>query len=558
MKTTRSFETCLDFLRRMAHHIEHKPGESAFKAKAYTKACAALEAHGSLENLEAVPGIGASILSKLQDVIAGRSKALKEVEGFGPPYSVSELTRIPDIGPKRAAAIWESHGISCLEDLRKAIEAGTFTDQKVTKAFYDMQGSQERISRQVVADALEPVLEKIRLVRGIGRVVVPGSFRRHRADVRDIDLLIEVASYDVVPALIAALAKKLRLQVTAGGARKAYMQFPINGDIRKLDINFLETRSWGTGMLHFTGPAAFNQSVRVFAQNNYKAKVSQYDITYDGQRCYFETEKEVFRFLNLPYIIPQHRENHLDITKASPDVTPDYVDGETHCHTLASTGSLSISAMLKAARTDGLQFVGITDHTRDDAGMSEQDARAQIAEIRAIRSKTTVYAGVELDVDVDGKVRYGKSTLSRFDYALIALHDHVDQRPLERLEAAFKALQAASVPAILAHPTNRVIGKRSQVPLDYYQLFKLCRLYNVVIEINGHHLRCDLPDNLVNLARQYKCRFSIGSDTCNGDFATGLGIGLEIARRARVSEAEIINATHDGFKTFLDGESKCI
>lgn len=555
MKTTAKLATCLDFLQRMSHHLAFKPGESSFKVSAYVKAHAALEAHGSIEDLESVPGIGSGILSKLLEVIgSGKCAALRDAEQYGPPYSVRELTRIPDVGPKRAKAIYDAHGVSSLEELRLAIEAGTFTDAKIVRAYYDMQGNAERISRDLVTQAMEPVLAIMRSTRGLGRVVLPGSYRRERPDIRDIDVLMEVADYEGVPALIETLSKKLRYPITASGARKAYLQMPVGSGTRKLDLNFLETRSWGTGMLHFTGPAGFNQSVRGYAQREFDVKLSQYDVVYQGKRHYFENEKEVFEFLSLPYIIPQHREHHLNITEESPDVTPDFLAGDTHAHTLVSEGAYTIKKLIKSAHSQGLDFIGIADHD-GPTGLSEQDARSQLEEIKAVRGKVAVYASIELGVTLEGDLAYRKSTLSRYDYITLALRSQPEQRPLERLEIAFKAGQAAGVPMILAHPTNRVIGTRSEVSLDYYALFKLCKLYGVALEINCNPNRCDLPDKLVHQARQYKCLFAIGSDTVTDDFDTRHTFGLSVARRARLPENEIINATHAGFIKFLNGEN---
>ena len=548
------FHTCVDFLARMAHHLSYKEGENKFAVAAYQKAHDALKAFGSLDGYETIPGIGSGIRKKLLEIIeTGKSSYLADAEHYGPPYSVIELKKIPGVGPKKAMALYTEFGIASLADMQAAINAGSIVDPKLIKGYYDMLGNSDRIPRALVAKAMQPVIEQIKATHGIHRVILPGSFRRLRPDVRDIDVLIEVESYNDVPQLVKTLSRKLGYAVSADakdGSRKAYMEMPIDENVRKLDLNFIESKSWGTAVLHFTGPASYNQAVRAYIKP-LGMSLSQYGLKEAGKLRYFEDEHEVFEAIGLPYVIPSHRDYHSSV--AQPDtVHLVEVFGDAHIHSTDSDGQGSLAQLVKMAKACDYEFIGLSDHGPMLNGPSAENLKLRTTMIRRKNfGDLQVYNGAEVDIKSDGSLDYDAKTLEYLDYVILALHMHPGQNTLERLDKAFRKVQHIGVPAILAHPTARIIGKRSEIEVDYGEMFKLCKMYGVVVEINAQPMRCDLPDNLVIQAKRYGLKYAIGSDCHELNSSELLQNGLNVAKRASLAPSDIINSSHDAFKDFL-------
>jgi len=77
--------------------------------------------------LSEIPGVGGLIKQYLKELI--ETGTTSKIADFLPvtPWSVTELTAIPGIGPKTAKSWFDNFGILSLETLRKSVESGTLT-----------------------------------------------------------------------------------------------------------------------------------------------------------------------------------------------------------------------------------------------------------------------------------------------------------------------------------------------------------------------------------------------------------------------------------------------
>lgn len=72
-------------------------------------------------NFDDLPGIGEDLADKIREIIeTGRLRALDEVEARS-PSTLTILTALPGLGPKRVHALHEKLGIATLADLARAI-----------------------------------------------------------------------------------------------------------------------------------------------------------------------------------------------------------------------------------------------------------------------------------------------------------------------------------------------------------------------------------------------------------------------------------------------------
>lgn len=559
MNSREHFKLCLAFLNRMRHHLEYKDGENPYRIRSYQVAAEALEQHGTMDGIESVRGIGKSMLAHFDEIKkTGTSALLDELSQFGPPFEVRELTSLPGIGPKGAVKLFESSGVTSMDDLATKIKRGEFTDAKIIHAYYDWKANSARIPRAVIQAEIGPVLDACNSTKNVTASLLAGSFRRWRPDCRDIDILLRIKSYSDVASAIRSIAKATGAPIEADGDRKAYLRYRIGGSERKLDLNFIESDSWGTAVFHFTGSAKFNVAVRTHAEQEYNCKVSQYCIDQGRSRYYFDEEEHVFEFLHLPYTPPECRDRHLDVTKEISVVSEADIVGDLHSHTDDSDGALSVDKLLGVARKQGYTFFGISNHSKSTGnGLKQEEAVKLAKSIRAKRKKMIAdgdefrpYASVELDVRVDGTLDYDVECLKAFDYVVLSTHVRPDFDVHNRMQKALKKI--GRVPVIIAHPTGRLIGHRSGADVDWVAFFKMCKLHNVVLEINGQGDRCDLPDDLIVNAKRLGCLFAVNSD-CHGKDPWSTQINaVHMAMRGLLTKRDIVNTSRKRFRAWLD------
>jgi DNA polymerase (family 10) len=107
-------------------------GGNDFRIRAYRNAADVVEdlqldlaaciAEG--RELPKLPGIGTDLAAKIDEICAtGTCAALEELRLRFPP-GITELLRVPGLGPKRVALLHEKLCIGSIEDLKRAARAG--------------------------------------------------------------------------------------------------------------------------------------------------------------------------------------------------------------------------------------------------------------------------------------------------------------------------------------------------------------------------------------------------------------------------------------------------
>lgn len=117
-----------------------------------------------------------------------------------------------------------------------------------------------------------------------------------------------------------------------------------------------------------------------------------------------------------------------------------------------------------------------------------------------------------------------------------------------------RVLNALSYPKvkILAHPTGRLINKRSGYELEWEKVFTFIKKNNIALEINSWPDRLDLPDTLVREALKYGCKFVINTDAHAIEDLYNMSYGVAVARRGWTTKNDIINTMpYAKFKEWL-------
>ncbi|HKB81463.1 MAG TPA: PHP domain-containing protein, partial [Thermoanaerobaculia bacterium] len=303
--------------------------------------------------------------------------------------------------------------------------------------------------------------------------------------------------------------------------------------------------------LYFTGSKAHNIAVRRIAQAH-ELKLSEYGLFRGRKMIAGKTEKEIYEALGLSFIAPELREDTGEVEAARAHelphlVEPDDLRGDLQTQTKASDGVCSIEELVEAARALGLDYIAVTDHTRDLAmarGLDEKRLRQQARTIAAMNAKLRgfrILSGAEVNIRRDGTLDVDDETLAKLDVVGAAVHSYFDLSRDEMTRRVIRAMENPNVD-ILFHPTARQLGKRAPVDLDMDAVIAAAVRTGTVLEINAQPDRLDLSDALIRRARDAGVKLCIDSDAHNtGDLRFPRGFGVPNARRGCSAATDIIN-----------------
>ena len=225
--------------------------------------------------------------------------------------------------------------------------------------------------------------------------------------------------------------------------------------------------------------------------------------------------------------------------------------GDLHTHSDWSDGGSPIEEMAMTAREVGHSYTVLTDHSprlRVANGLSVARLAQQLEVVDAVnehlRGDFRLLRGIEVDILEDGSLDQTEEMLGRLDVVVASVHSklRMDRAPMTR-----RMLGAVRTPRtnVLGHCTGRLImggrGTRPQSEFDAAEVFAACAEHEVAVEINSRPERCDPPDDLVAVALEAGCLFSIDSDAHAPGQLDFLAYGAERAERLGVPLDRIVN-----------------
>lgn len=224
--------------------------------------------------------------------------------------------------------------------------------------------------------------------------------------------------------------------------------------------------------------------------------------------------------------------------------------GDLHSHSEWSDGTTSIQAMARGAAAVGLEWLVLSDHSpslRVANGLSAERLAEQLEIVEALNSDgglgIRILPGIEVDILEDGSLDQSPEMLERLDVVVASVHSKL--RAPER-DMTKRMLRAIADPHtnVLGHCTGRLVkgsrGTRPQSTFDAAAVFAACAEHDVAVEINSRPERQDPPDELIAMAFDAGCRFSIDSDAhAPGHFAF-LELGAARAEQAGIPAERIV------------------
>ena len=521
------------------------------------------------EDLSALPDIGDSIAAKLEEIVAtGRVEQLEELRQEM-DAEVTELLRIPNVGPAGARTLYGELGITSAEGIIAAAEQGQiaelsgFGEKTQSQLARDAQtfleqGARERMLLGEADEVVVPLLEYLRSKRSVRRAVAAGSYRRRKETIGDVDILVESDDQDdAMDALVSY--ERVESVVSKGSTRSTVI---LTSGLH-VDLRAVASESFGAALYYFTGSKEHNVAVRRVARER-GFKINEYGVFDGEEQIAGKTEESVFQSVDLPWICPELRENRGELQAARDGALPELIElddirGDLHVHTKASDGKNTVAELAGAARDRGYEYLAITDHSvrvRIANGLDEDRLAEQIDEVRRVNEQTDgieILAGIEVEILRDGSLDLPDDLLSELDVVVAAVHYDRDLGASAMTDRVVRAITEHPV-SIFAHPTGRLLGQRDPYEIDLDPVYDAAASAGVWLELNGNPERIDLSDRAARAAVERGVRLVISTDAHSADELSLMRYGVDTARRGWVTAAHVMNTrSMDDFRAELRG-----
>ncbi|MCW2866075.1 MAG: hypothetical protein JWR20_263 [Marmoricola sp.] len=197
--------------------------------------------------------------------------------------------------------------------------------------------------------------------------------------------------------------------------------------------------------------------------------------------------------------------------------------GDLHSHSDWSDGGSPIEEMAFTAMELGHDYLVLTDHSPRLTiahGLSAERLARQLDVVAAVDEHLgadgfRLLSGIEVDILDDGSLDQTEEMLSRLDVRVASVHSKLAMDP-EPMTRRMVAAVRNPLTNVLGHCTGRLVtggrGTRAQSRFDARAVFEACAETGTAVEINARPERRDPPTELLRLAIDTGCLFSIDSD----------------------------------------------
>jgi len=195
------------------------------------------------------------------------------------------------------------------------------------------------------------------------------------------------------------------------------------------------------------------------------------------------------------------------------------LQGDLHTHSDWSDGGSPIEEMAVTGLELGNSYQVLTDHSPRltvARGLTAARLRDQLEVVAGLRDQLGDFgllSGIEVDILDDGSLDQEPELLHQLDVVVASVHSKL---AMDAPAMTRRMLTAIADPNtdVLGHCTGRLIGgkPRPQSRFDAAAVFAACREHGVAVEINSRPERLDPPADLLRLAVEAGCLFSIDTD----------------------------------------------
>jgi len=532
--------------------------ENPFKIKSYSNAYLNLRkqpdalSEMTIEEIDSVPGIGAAIAGKIQELLLnGKMNTLEKYREMT-PEGVREMLEVNGLGPKKVEAIWKKLEISSVGELlyacneNRLVELSGFGAKTQAEVKARIEFYYNATGKLLFVNAIKlvkPILDSLAKAAPGGSFELTGDLRRTMPVIEKIEILYN------------QIVNPIELFSSFGeivNSDKQYYEVKTESDVH---IFFIPSKddNYGVDMLVSTGPQAFIEQLSLNKSLDIKNEYS--------------SELAIFKRAGLPEIPAELRDNDAVVnTWVDTGKLPDLINlkdikGVLHNHSTWSDGINTLEEMAEYVKANGFAYFGITDHSKSAFyanGLSIDRIYMQMEEIDKINRKYTdfkIYKGIESDILNDGSLDYPDEVLAIFDFIIASVHSNLN---MDMKKATTRILKAIENPytRILGHPTGRLLLSRKGYPLDHKLIIDACAENKVVIELNANPYRLDIDWTWIPYAMERGVLISINPDAHNKNGIMDIEYGVLAARKGGLTREFCLNAKDsDEFKVWISKKS---
>jgi DNA polymerase (family 10) len=316
------------------------------------------------------------------------------------------------------------------------------------------------------------------------------------------------------------------------------------------DLRAVSNEQFPFALQYFTGSKEHNVAIRGRAL---KAGLSLNEYGFTGEDVpAVHEEKDIYRALGLEYIEPELRENRGEIEAADDGKLPRLIEWENlrgtfHNHTTESDGKNTLNQMAEAAQELGLQYLGISDHSKSSPqanGLNETRLLAQIEKIAAWNKEHgsahfRLFAGSEVDILKDGSLDFDDSVLSQLDFTVASVHNAFTLDEDEMTRRIIRAIENPHI-TMLGHLTGRLLLRRDGYKVNHDRIIDAAAATRTVIELNCNAKRFDMDWRWWHRARDKGVLCSINPDAHSTSNLQFLRLGVGLARKGWLRREDVI------------------
>jgi len=569
-------------LQEIGQLLELK-GENPFRVRSYEKAAQniasltePIEKFVSEKSLETIPGVGEGIAKKITEYLeTGKLRYFEDLKK-DVPEGLLEILSVPGVGPKTAKTLYDTLKIKSLAELEKAAREhylrelhrlGEKTEENILRGIQLLRKGGERILLSSALFLAKPIIEELKKCPGVRDLNLAGSIRRKKETIKDIDILCTAKGSDLVMNKFVSLPQVK--EVLAQGETKSSV---ILEEGIQVDLRVIKPESYGAALMYFTGSKDHNIALRELARKR-GYKINEYGLFKLGKssarpsgkakgavsaggvmetRVAGKTEEEVYKKLGLQYIPPEVREGSGEIGVALQNRIPPLIEeidilGDLHVHSRYSDGAGKFSEIAEKAKSMGLKWVGICDHSQSlkvAGGVEPDKVYSKIKETKEFNKKSKdfkIICGMEVDILSDGSLDYDDELLAQLDLVIAAIHTGFKQSEEQLTERIVSAMENKYV-HMIAHPQGRLLGKREAYALNMDKILRTAQKTHTFLEINAYPERLDLYDIYCRKAKEMGIPVGIGTDAHTLNQIENLYLGVAVARRGWLEKRNVLNS----------------
>jgi len=446
---------------------------------------------------------------------------------------------IPGVSREDLTIIQERLGLNSLSELKKAAKGrkirklaglGSKTEMAVLRGIKLLEASPEFLPSGIVTDFSKMLIDKLKTWPNVSQVLIVGDLRRGCAEVNKIEFLLETDDFGSLSNFLLELPglKKEIIREKDVISFSSALGLPV---IFHLATPF----QWGTRSILTTGSEQHVQALKKITPT--------LPLT--------DREEKIYNKMGLSWIPPEIRETGREVQLALEGNLPKLIDikmvkGDLHLHSRWSDGVNTIEEIIQQAIRLGYDYIAITDHSQSlkvAGGLSPQDLFNQGKEISLLQKKypqIKILKGIEVDILEDGSLDFTDDILNSLDMVIASVHSYFHMSEEDMTRRVVKALQNPYV-KILAHPTGRILGKRTGYAIDINKVIDTAVAYNKILEINASPDRLDLRDTHLQIAKTKGAKIAINTDAHNLEKMKDMVFGVQTARRGWQTIDDIIN-----------------